>query len=134
MLVHMRTLDELSGRWRGLSTQESERITETIFFRFNAGQIFGEGTDRDGDFRMVGSYDSQGNIFMVRIYHVCTYGPEHTGIPYEYRGNWDGDLIAGSWHVAHYPEEGGPFEMWPEREEDLEKLQINLRDLELVYN
>ena len=115
-----------------MSTQAGVRISEGIRFWFEAGRISGEGSDRDGEFRMTGRYQTDGTIGMMRVYHVCTEGPESIGIPYEYRGVWNGSFIEGHWFVVADPSEGGPFEMWPERDADLLELSIHFHQRELI--
>ncbi len=109
----MRALDDTSGPWVGWSVQFNLKIHERLLLRIGGGTIWGTGEDADGDFEVEGDYDAEGEIAIVRRYTYCTSGPEGVGIPYLYRGRWDGNLIAGQWKpVAGY--DGGPFEMWPE--------------------
>jgi hypothetical protein len=131
-MQRMKILEELSGPWRGMSIQDGVRISEGIRFWFQAGVISGEGSDRDGEFRMTGRYQNDGTIGMMRVYHVCNHTPEAVGIPYEYRGVWNGSFIEGRWFVVSHPNEGGPFEMWPEREVDLQELAIHFHQRELI--
>lgn len=74
----------------------------------------GTGEDADGDFELEGDYDAGGEIAIVRRYTSCSSGPEGVGIPYLYRGRWDGAVASGNWKPIVSPHDGGPFEMWPE--------------------
>ncbi len=110
----MRALDETSGPWVGWSVQYNRKIHERILLRVRAGKIAGTGEDADGDFELDGDYDAAGEVAIVRRYTYCTGGPEGAGIPYLYRGRWDGALVSGAWKPVVSPYDGGPFEMWPE--------------------
>ena len=110
----MRALDETSGPWVGWSVQYNRKIHERLVLRVDAGTISGTGEDADGDFELEGDYDAAGEVALVRRYTYCTSGPEGVGIPYLYRGRWDGALVSGTWKPVVGPYDGGPFEMWPE--------------------
>lgn len=109
----MRAIDETSGPWVGWSVQDGRRIHERMILRIGGGAILGSGEDADGDFDLDGNYDASGDVAIVRTYSYCTAGPDYVGIPYLYRGRWDGAQITGEWRAlsGHL---GGPFEMWPE--------------------
>jgi hypothetical protein len=110
----MRSIEETSGPWLGWSIQFNKRIHEKMTLRVESGAITGSGEDADGDFELDGNYDAGGEVAIVRRYTYCTSGPEGIGIPYLYRGRWDGAHIAGSWGTIFGGHDGGPFEMWPE--------------------
>lgn len=112
----MRPLAETSGPWVGWSVQFGVRIHERLILRVGDGQIAGSGEDADGDFHVSGAYNAVGDVEVVRRYTYCTSGPEGVGIPYLYRGRWDGAVVAGSWRPLQPYDDGGPFEMWPEDE------------------
>jgi hypothetical protein len=121
----MKTLDGLSGPWRGWSIQDGLRITEKLTLTISAGKISGRGTDIDGAFRVEGSYDAEGNVTLTRSYTRTTEPSQMgVGIPYRYQGKWDGALVFGRWFPVAHPWYGGPFEMWPEAEE--ERLELNM--------
>lgn len=129
----MKDFCQLSGPWTGMSTQDMRRIPEAIQLRIDQNQILGTGTDADGHFELSGSYDPKsGRVTMTRRY-TWTAEPsqEGVGVPYHYDGLWDGGLVSGFWHCRPAPSISGPFEMWPDREEDRLELQINLRELSL---
>jgi len=110
----MRAIDETSGPWVGWSVQYGNRIHERLILRIGGGSITGTGEDADGDFEMEGNYDAGGEIALVRRYTYCTSGSEGVGIPYLYRGRWDGAFVSGDWRPVFAVNDGGPFEMWPE--------------------
>lgn len=115
----MKPLDGQSGPWRGWSIQYGMRITEKIKLSIGKGKISGNGTDKDGSFLVEGDYDPEGNVTLTRTYTRTTEPSQlGAGIPYRYRGRWDGTLVFGRWApVANPWSDGGPFEMWPEQEE-----------------
>lgn len=120
----MKSLDGHSGPWRGWSIQYGMRITEKIKLSIANGKINGNGTDKDGSFLLEGGYDLEGNVLLIRTY-TRTIEPSQlgAGIPYRYKGRWDGTLVSGRWcPVANPWSDGGPFEMWPEQEE--QRLEI----------
>ncbi|RYG22177.1 hypothetical protein EON82_17595 [bacterium] len=110
----MRSIEETSGPWVGWSVQYNKRIHERMSLRVGGGAITGSGEDADGDFDLDGNYEASGEVAIVRRYSYCTSGPEGVGIPYLYRGHWDGSHISGTWGTIFGPQDGGPFEMWPE--------------------
>ena len=114
-----------------MSTQDGRRILEVIQLRIDQFQIVGTGSDVDGHFELDGNYDPKsGRVTMTRRY-TSTAEPsqESVGIPYHYDGIWDGALVSGMWHCRPAPSICGPFEMWPNREEDRLELQIDFREL-----
>ena len=119
----MRPLDENSGPWVGWSIQHGRRIHERLRLRIGGGQIAGQGDDADGEFEIEGDYDGSGEVALVRRYTYCTAGDEGVGIPYLYRGRWDGMMVSGDWRSVAGPYDGGAFEMWPEQA--LEELGID---------
>ena len=110
----MRAIDETSGPWVGWSVQYERRIHERLILTVGGGTIRGSGEDADGDFEIEGDYDAGGEVALVRRYTYCTSGPEGVGVPYLYRGRWDGDVVSGEWKSIGAPHDGGAFEMWPE--------------------
>lgn len=113
----MRSLEGLSGPWTGWSIQDGRRISESLDLIIAGGKIDGTGSDADGNFRIEGEFDSEGNVELIRAYTYCTSGPDGVGIPYLYVGKWDGDMIHGRWSPVGFRQYGGPFEMWPARED-----------------
>jgi hypothetical protein len=127
----MKDFNELSGPWTGLSVQDGIRISESIRLTITSGHIVGVGTDMDGEFELIGSYHGLSQRVQLTRRYTSTTEPsqESVGIPYDYDGIWDGMMVSGRWHPRHHPSYGGPFEMWPSREEDREELRIELREL-----
>jgi hypothetical protein len=122
----MRDFNELSGAWAGWSIQYGLRITESIHLTINKGRITGTGTDKDGEFELIGAYiDRKDEVLITRTYTWTTEPSQSgVGVPYEYVGKWDGNFVSGLWHPRRYPDmDGGPFEMWPGGDE--ESLQIH---------
>ena len=123
----MRDLNELSGPWAGWSIQYGLRISEKINLTIKQGRISGTGSDKDGEFELVGAYvDRKQEVLITRTYTWTTEPSQAgVGIPYEYSGKWDGNFISGNWYPRWHPDaDGGPFEMWPGSDE--ESLQIEL--------
>jgi hypothetical protein len=116
--------DELSGSWSGWSVQYGMRISEDLHLVIRGNQISGVGSDKDGDFEVVGGYHPRSQrVNLTRIYTYTTEPSQSgVGVPYDYDGSWDGSMISGTWHPRRNPgSDGGPFEMWPNKgEEDLE--------------
>ena len=130
----MKNFDELSGPWTGLSVQDGLRITERILLTIHKGRISGTGTDKDGHFELTGFYKSRSEeVMLTRCYtHTTEPSQEGVGIPYDYEGKWDGAMVFGRWHPRLHPAYGGPFEMWPDREQDREELAIHLEERNLL--
>lgn len=107
-------LGECSGPWVGWSVQYNQKIHERLEIKIGDGKFAGTGEDADGDFKIEGDYDQGDEVAIVRKYTYCTLGKEGVGIPYLYRGRWDGSTISGEWKPVAGPFDGGPFEMWPD--------------------
>ena len=130
----MKDFNALSGPWTGLSIQDGIRISESIKLTILSGHIIGEGSDMDGEFDLVGSYSARDQqVRLTRLYTYTTEpSQEGVGIPYDYEGIWDGQMVSGRWHPRGNRSYGGPFEMWPSREEDQKELRIELEELSLT--
>jgi hypothetical protein len=127
----MRDFLQLSGGWIGQSIQGTLRIQEAIELRMDGGMFSGLGSDKDGDFEIVGSYNARNNkVTITRRYTWCpSPNEDNIGVPYHYEGTWDGQLVDGFWHQRSMPENQGPFEMWPSEGEDSEA--YSLADLKI---
>lgn len=111
----------LSGPWLGWSIQFGVRISERLSLSIRENHIEGTGTDKDGDFEVVGDYDPKSEAVRLTRRYIWTTEPSQAGvgIPYEYHGKWDGVLVYGQWNPRISPgNDGGPFEMWPEKDEE----------------
>jgi hypothetical protein len=126
----VKNFNELSGPWTGLSVQDGIRISERIQLTISNGRIVGSGKDKDGEFELSGFYKERNQEVMMTRRYTRTTEPsqEGVGIAYDYDGLWDGAMVHGTWHPRLHPSYGGPFEMWPDREEDREELRIALED------
>ncbi len=126
----MKDFNELSGPWTGLSVQDGIRISERIVLTIFKGRITGTGSDKDGEFELSGFYHERKQEVMLTRRYTWTTEPsqEGAGIPYDYEGAWDGAMVSGRWHPRMHPPYGGPFEMWPDREEDREELSIRFEE------
>ena len=126
----MKNFNELSGPWQGLSVQDGLRISESISLSIRNGHIRGDGCDKDGDFELSGFYQSRNEtVMLTRVYSLTTEPSQAgVGIAYDYEGKWDGAMVSGRWHPRSNPYYGGPFEMWPAREEDQEELRIEFEE------
>lgn len=121
----MKEFTSLSGPWVGQSIQEGFRITEKIVLLFSGHRFTGEGTDVDGDFSLEGEYDPADQMVnMVRRYVRVTRSENQIGYPFIYIGKWDGYQVTGRWMMSTSPAYGGPFEMWPESEEEARERAI----------
>jgi hypothetical protein len=127
----VKNFNDLSGPWVGLSVQDGVRISEAIRLVISGGRVSGTGTDKDGDFELLGFYSARNEQVMLTRCYTRTTEPsqESVGIQYDYVGFWDGQMVSGRWHPRAHPFYGGPFEMWPDREADREELAIDLREL-----
>jgi hypothetical protein len=125
----VKSLDNLSGPWRGWSIQDGLRITESLKLTLGGGSLSGTGSDIDGSFRVNGTYDAEGNVSLIRSYTRTTEPSQlGIGIPYRYVGKWDGTLVSGRWFPVANPWYGGPFEMWPEHEEERLELAFEIKE------
>ena len=127
----LKNFNELSGPWAGMSVQDGVRISERIRLTISNGRISGTGTDKDGEFELSGFYRERDQQVMMTRRYTWTSEPsqEGAGIAYDYEGKWDGAMVFGRWHPRLVPNYGGPFEMWPDREEDREELSIHLEEV-----
>lgn len=130
----MKEFNELTGPWAGQSVQNALRISESIRLTIRTGQVWGSGVDKDGDFELTGNYNARTQQVTLTRRYTRTTEPsqEGVGIAYDYSGIWDGSMVHGHWHFRINPSEGGPFEMWPNRDEDREELKISLENTALV--
>ncbi len=113
----MRALANLTGPWTGWSIQDGRRISESLDLIITESTISGTGTDADGNFVVEGEHDAEGTVELIRKYTYCTSAMGGVGIPYLYVGKWDGQMVHGRWSPVSYREYGGPFEMWPAKED-----------------
>lgn len=99
----MRALCELSGPWVGFWIQGSIRGSMGLALKFSKGKISGRGSDLVGKFHLIGTYTTEGRVFMAKTYvwHGVIYN-----------GAWDGQMICGAWRIPG--EDSGEFEIWPE--------------------
>jgi len=127
----VRVLENLSGPWEGWSVQEGRRISERFSLTIRGGRISATGKDADGEFELLGAYYSRDQKVLITRCYTRTTEPsqEGVGIPYEYQGYWDGQLISGRWHPRWVPQYGGEFEMWPATDENIESLRIGIEDV-----
>src|SRR5436190_19940340 len=111
----MRDFNELSGAWAGWSIQDGIRITEAIQLAINNGRITGSGTDKDGEFELIGAYiDRKQEVSLTRSYSWTTEPSQQgVGIAYDYLGKWDGNFVSGLWHTRRHRGYDGAFELWP---------------------
>lgn len=125
----MKDFNSLSGPWAGWSIQDGIRITESIRLTITQGRIVGTGTDKDGEFELMGAYIDRGQKVLITRSYTWTAEPsqEGVGIAYEYAGVWDGSFVSGLWHPRRNPYYGGPFEMWPA--DATEELRIELEQV-----
>ena len=89
---------------------------------FAGGRIDGSGMDETGRFTMTGSYDEANRVRIAKRYatHLVRY-----------QGSWDGAMISGKWTILQgLFLDGGPFEMWPESDE--EDLRIRLEETDAL--
>ncbi len=110
----------------GWSIQNGLRISERMKLTIADSVIFGTGIDKDGEFELSGQFQQRRErVTLTRVYVVTTEPTQSgVGIPYDYDGKWDGQMISGLWHRRGDAHDGGPFEMWPARDEDIESLSL----------
>lgn len=127
----MKDFNALSGPWEGWSIQDGVRICERMRLTIRAGEIVGSGVDRDGEFELTGAFIARKQLVALTRRYTWTTEPSQAGvgIPYEYEGTWDGELVYGMWHPRMDPDYGGPFEMWPSRDEDRLALTIQFKEI-----
>jgi hypothetical protein len=130
----VKDFNDLSGPWTGLSIQHGIRLTEAIRLTIQSGQIWGVGNDIDGEFELAGSYHPRSQRVLLTRRYTYTTEPSQEGVgtPYDYDGVWDGQMVSGNWQQRNLVENSGPFEMWPDREEDRKELAINFEELQLT--
>jgi hypothetical protein len=117
-----------------MSIQGRRRIGETIRLRINGCLIEGEGTDADGQFHLQGTYDPATQHVTITRRYSWTNEPNglSVNIPFDYTGEWNGMMVSGVWRMRADPLERGPFEMWPNRDEDRLELAIELEEGKLL--
>jgi hypothetical protein len=132
----MRSFNSLSGPWLGWSIQWGNRISERMTLEIREGRISGSGSDRDGEFEIVGSYSERTQMVSLTRRYSWTTEPTQSGvgIPYDYSGPWDGSFVSGMWRPLLSHDDGGPFEMWPASAFDLKELAIEQEDTLFVKN
>lgn len=130
----MKDFNALSGPWTGLSIQGRRRLTESLQLRILQGTIEGTGSDVDGEFDVRGTYQAGSErVTMIRIYTWTTDpSQDSVGLPFVYDGTWDGEMVHGHWVEPTEPSNTGPFEMWPDREEDRKERAIDLSEQTLT--
>lgn len=131
----MKEFNSLSGPWTGMSIQGGFRLMENLRLTIVKNEISGSGSDVDGEFEIAGTFDpANGAVRLERRYTWVAAGPsDGVGTPYEYSGHWDGAFVSGFWHQRDYILNNGPFEMWPNREEDQAELSLEgLMDREVT--
>lgn len=111
-----------------MSIQDGRRISEAIRLTIGNGEIYGSGDDADGTFTLEGNYEGD-EVVLIRRYTTVTSAMGTVGYPYRYLGRWDGAMISGRWAALLAPRLSGPFEMWPEGEEELKELRIEFAEL-----
>jgi hypothetical protein len=132
----MKELSDLSGPWQGWSIQDGVRISERLMLHIKDYRISGTGTDKDGEFEVVGSYAPKGTSVELTRRYTRTTEPSQdgVGIPYDYAGNWDGALIFGRWCPRGRNWYGGPFEMWPDDGSGEDYLRRLVNEVELAIS
>jgi hypothetical protein len=111
----------------GQSIQEGFRLTEKMILTIRGSTFYGEGTDVDGDFVLQGTFDAAtGIVSIVRRYTRAPQNPAQVGYPFDYLGKWNGEFVSGRWMTRTDFEIGGPFEMWPEREEEMVERKLDV--------
>lgn len=119
-----------SGPWVGQSVQEGFRLSEKIELLISKATFHGSGTDIDGDFNITGTFDqATGLVTMVRRYTRSPKNPSQVGYAFDYLGKWNGYYVSGAWMFSTDPTNGGPFEMWPEEQEEMTELNYELTEL-----
>ncbi len=102
--------DLLSGPWSGLWIQGHERGHESLDLVFQSGNLMGFGSDRDGAFQISGTYTPSGAVEFGKVY---TQPTRPVPIRMTYRGEWNGRRLAGLGFDDAWPDNAGPFRMWP---------------------
>lgn len=141
-----RPFESLSGPWTGWSIQDGFRLSERMSLTISRAEdasdhrrdfasetaptfsttdtvilIRGWGTDSDGDFSMDGYYvPLNSEVHIVRRYIRAPKNPAQVGYPFFYEGRWNGYCIHGTWRASTEPDNNGPFEMWPESEDEID--------------
>lgn len=110
MSASSKTLDRLSGPWSGLWFQQQSQGRESLDLIFQDGHAMGFGTDRDGEFQYSGTYDADGGVVLGKVY---TRPSRPVPARMTYRGRWNGRRIEGRWNDDRYPDNAGPFRLWP---------------------
>ncbi|HMS54502.1 MAG TPA: hypothetical protein PKA27_03805 [Fimbriimonadaceae bacterium] len=130
----MKEFNDLSGPWQGWSIQDGLRISERLVLSIRENRISGTGSDKDGEFEIVGTFSPRNSkVELTRRYTVTTEPSQSgVGIPYDYEGQWDGALVFGRWSPRSTPWYGGPFEMWPDDGSGGEYLRNLVNEVELA--
>lgn len=118
----MRELRDLSGPWVGFWVQGQVRGEMRLKLRFFGDGIDGGGSDRVGDFTIMGSYEpGSERVKLLKVYRSHNV---------DYEGTWDGSMIAGRWTFTRrirFTENSGEFEIWPEKDDQaIERMEAAL--------
>lgn len=100
---------------------------------FSEGSVFGDGTDRGGNFNFEGTYSDRDRVDLTKRYDPLSVLTNFSCPEIRYRGKWNGQFIAGTWWQVGYPENKGVIELWPlDSEESLEAFMLESEMVERV--
>lgn len=111
--------------------QDAACGTMRLTLQFANGAIRGQGSDCDGSFIILGSFwEDVNRVELLKTYLTTQTRPYEVCVePIPYSGYWTGEMIEGTILTPYTPFPMGEFELWPEREEDIEERRVRF-DLE----
>lgn len=101
------TIEDEEGLWRGGYHDRTGDADEDLHLIFSQGVVRGRGSDKDGEFLIVGSYHPHTNS----VYWNKHYVEPHR--VFNYQGIYENGKVEGIWAEVGQPDYTGPFRIEP---------------------
>jgi hypothetical protein len=101
------TIEDEEGLWRGGYRDRTGDADEDLHLIFSEGVVRGRGSDKDGEFVIVGSYHPHTNS----VYWNKHYFEPHR--VFNYQGIYENGKVEGIWAEVGQPDYTGPFRIEP---------------------
>lgn len=103
-----------SGTWQGWWRHGLREGHEALSLTIAGGRVHGTGRDQDRSFSLEGEVHPDGTASFTKRY---TQPLVATPSRLDYRGQWNGRVIRGTWANGTSACSHGPFLLWPSSEE-----------------